>query len=152
MLIINMESSKTFGIKIHGIELIEKHLFRLVAGININEQLFDLVIQGTVDKANKLIIYFVTGTIRPKSDDQIELGRITIACGYYIDNFEEAVISNTDDGKFTIDGNLDLTLRSLSISTLRGVVFSEFRGTVLHKVFLPIIDATKLQPPNDKPI
>jgi hypothetical protein len=37
------------------------------------------------------------------------------------------------------------TLNSISISTTRGVMFSELKGTILHHAFLPIIDVKALQ-------
>ncbi len=53
-----MEITKTFNIKIHGIELVEKHQNRLIPGVNTKEQLFDLTLNGSVDKGTKMIIYF----------------------------------------------------------------------------------------------
>lgn len=44
---------------------------------------------------------------------------------------------------------LILTLNSISISTLRGIIYSEFRGTFLQNATLPIIDPkvyTKIDP------
>ena len=41
------------------------------------------------------------------------------------------------------DGLADI-LNSVALSTARGIMFSEFKGTLLHHAFLPIVDVKSL--------
>jgi hypothetical protein len=55
-----------------------------------------------------------------------------------IENFEDTLKKDEDD-KYIIPGDLEGMLKQISISTIRGFMFSEFRGTHLHKAILPIL-------------
>ncbi|MDN3656692.1 hypothetical protein QWZ08_13690 [Ferruginibacter paludis] len=63
---------------------------------------------------------------------------ITIACTFDIINFEEVIISNGDAA--TIPDTILETLNIITIGTMRGIMFTGFRGTWLHNSILPVID------------
>ncbi|MBC7426106.1 MAG: hypothetical protein H7321_06185, partial [Bacteroidia bacterium] len=69
------------------------------------------------------------------------LGEISASFIYKADDFEYAVITTTD-GNLSIPDSVMDNLNSLSISTMRGIVFTTFKGTFLHNAYLPIIDPT----------
>ena len=57
-------------------------------------------------------------------------------------------IKKADSGQFSawtgmpqeLPTDIIVTINSISISTIRGIMFSTFKGTYLHNAFLPIID------------
>jgi hypothetical protein len=67
------------------------------------------------------------------------LGSFGAACSFEIENFEEIFIK-TSVNAYNIPNDVMVTLISLSISTLRGIMFDQLRGTYLHNAFLPILD------------
>jgi hypothetical protein len=39
-----------------------------------------------------------------------------------------------------LPSDIIIAMNSISISTIRGIMFSTFKGTYLHNAFLPVID------------
>lgn len=69
-------------------------------------------------------------------------GFIKIGCEYGIENFDSFI--NAETNKADFPKQFITIINSISISTVRGVMFSQFRGTFLHGAILPIIDPTFL--------
>ena len=67
-----------------------------------------------------------------------ELGSIKVSCVYYIDNLTE--FKSTDNKQFDFPNDFISTVNSISISTARGIMFSQLKGTFLHNAILPILD------------
>lgn len=104
---------------------------------------FNICIESKADATNKLLFVIVNVDIR-NGDQSLILGSISVSCIYEIINFEELIKLNVD-GKFDIPQPLVEILNSISISTVRGVMFSTFKGTFLHNAVLPIIDPKQFQ-------
>jgi hypothetical protein len=104
---------------------------------------FNISLESKADGINKIV--FVIVSIEIKSEDQNHvLGSLAISCVYNVVNFEE-VIKTEPSGKLDIPQPLIEIFNSISISTMRGVMFSTFKGTFLHNAFLPIIDPKSFQ-------
>lgn len=102
---------------------------------------FEIGIETNVDNQQKLIINATKVTIKDKEQDNV-LGSIICACVFSVANFEEMITMN--GGRAEINETFAETLNAISISTTRGIMFSELKGTFLHYAFLPIIDVKKL--------
>lgn len=108
--------------------------------VNFN---FNISIESRTDPSKKLV--FVIVHVEIKNDDlSIALGSISVSCIYEIVNFDD-VIKTEADGRVNIPEKLIETLNIISISTTRGVMFSNFKGTFLHGAVLPIIDPQQFQ-------
>jgi hypothetical protein len=104
---------------------------------------FNIGIESKADAPNKLV--YVIVHVEIKNDDQtLVLGALSVSCVFEIINFEE-VIKIEQNGKLDIPQRLIETLNIISISTVRGVMFSTFKGTFLHGAVLPIIDPKQIQ-------
>lgn len=104
---------------------------------------FNISIESRADAVNKLV--FVIVHVEIKNDDHsVVLGALSVSCIFEIVNFED-VIKVEADGKVNIPQRLIETLNVISISTTRGVMFSTFKGTLLHGAVLPIIDPKQFQ-------
>ncbi len=124
---------------IKAIELLNSSI-KLPANTNkpITDFNFNIGIESRIDAPNKLV--FVIVHVEIKNDDQsIILGNLSVSCIFEIANFDN-IINLEADGKINMPQELIETLNSISISTVRGVMFSTFRGTFLHNAILPIID------------
>ena len=69
-------------------------------------------------------------------ENETILGTLTASLVFEFDNLSAFVIEN--EIKLPLD--IIIAINSLSISTVRGIMFSTFKGTYLHNAFLPVID------------
>ena len=124
--------------KIKGVELLKSQINQPAANFIATEFKFNINIETKVDPVQKLI--FIITTAEVKADDNLELlGVISSACIFGIDNFDE-VFNKISDDKYHTPDDVMLVFISISLSTLRGIMFEQFRGTYLHTAFLPVID------------
>ncbi|MDD4759571.1 MAG: hypothetical protein PHU66_02000 [Bacteroidaceae bacterium] len=68
--------------------------------------------------------------------EEVELCNAKISCIYNIDNLSDFV----KEKKVELPEQFIVTVNSISLSTIRGVLFALFRGTHLHNLILPILD------------
>ena len=99
---------------------------------------FDLNIEHNINIDEKVI--FVTNDIQILNEKRdFKLGSVKVNCVFEIanlDNFVDSKLStiNLPDQFATI-------LNSITISTARGIMFSQFKGTFLQHAYLPVIDS-----------
>lgn len=125
-------------IKLSALELIEKTLRRRSEDIPPgNDFNFDVKVDSRVNPDQKLIIVIVDIDVRYFGND-IVLGHIGFGCGFEIENFDD-VITKQSNGQYQIPTDVDTLTKTVSLSTVRGVIYSEFRGTYLSNANLPII-------------
>lgn len=135
-------SIQTFNIRFERIDIVEKAMFNSTIAPNAVFN-FEVKTQAYVDEQQQIIVVFVAVDIW--NDNKIALGKITVGCTCKIEDLN-TVFERGEDGKMIIPPDLDDMLKSISISTTRGVMYSEFRGTPLHGAVLPIIVPATLQP------
>ena len=70
-------------------------------------------------------------------DHKTQLGSIKSNCAIFIQNLANYIDENK---KISLPDELITSLNSLAISTTRGMMFSEFRGTFLHDAVLPLLN------------
>jgi len=69
-------------------------------------------------------------------NEEAELCTAKVSCIYNIDNLPDFV----KEKKVELPEQFIITINSISLSTVRGVLFTLFRGTHLHNLILPILD------------
>lgn len=79
-------------------------------------------------------------------DKSFQLGHLKIAYSFEIDNFEDFLKETQANIKIP-DEMLSL-FNAITISTTRGIMFAQFRGTFLHNAILPIIDPASFKKEN----
>lgn len=127
-------------IKFPTIELLSKQMVeRPMAhpGDLITEYNFDIVADARVNADLKIVVIKVDIKIQEK-DKQINLASLTVGCAFEIENFDEIIIKQ-DENLYYVPPVVDTTLKSVSISTVRGIMYSEFRGTYLFNCILPVV-------------
>lgn len=138
-----MEQEKIYAYSLQGIDVVEKQLFRISA--NDSElYTFRVRTQSAVDAEKKLVIVGVEVIIRKVNGENI-LARFLVAFGFLVPEFDTAIKLN-DAKLYVVPNNLEQVLKSISISTMRGIVFSELRGTALHGAIMPVVPLDSLQP------
>lgn len=104
---------------------------------------FEVKIDSNVDPAQKLIMLSTTIRIKDESRES-ELGSLVCVCGFSVTNFNE-VVKVREEKPFEIEASFADTLNSIAISTTRGVMYSELKGTALHMAILPLVDVKTLK-------
>lgn len=140
---------KQAKIKFKGIEILGKQMLERPAdmiAIPINDFHYDVATTSQVNPQLKIAFIKVEVKIREKSSGNIFFST-AIACGFEIENFDE-VIENPTNNFYFIPPDIDAMLRSVSVSTSRGIIFSELSGTYLYTALLPIV----IFSPNQIPI
>ncbi len=102
---------------------------------------FDLKLQHRVNTEKQLV--FVITTINVMNQDKsVQMAMMQTSCILEVQNIQQLVDSE-NNVKFP-NSFLD-EINSISISTTRGIMYSEFKGTFLHKAFLPVFKAENLK-------
>lgn len=71
------------------------------------------------------------------------LAEVSINIFYLVENIKN--FENKKEKKMEFPEDFSVALNSVSISTLRGIMFSQFRGTYLHNAILPIVNPKSLE-------
>lgn len=124
-------------IRFKSIEILSKTLNLRPQG-DFNDEAFHFDLNGQLHLEPSIKTIFSTLHIKIRQFNKNEiLGSLSVVSEFIIDNFDE-VIEKIDD-KYLIPAELEVLVKTMSTSTARGVLFSEFKGTYLHKAVLPII-------------
>ncbi len=130
-----------FNYQIKGIEILD---FSMIAPVKIITEIkrynFDLHVTQNFNVENKLA--FVIVTIGINDDKMVKLASFKTNIIFEVSDIEKFVDKKTKAVIFPAE--FIYTLNSVAISTARGLMFSQFRGTYLHNAILPLVDMQKL--------
>jgi hypothetical protein len=99
---------------------------------------FEIKIEHKILADNNFIAVVVSIDIYNDQRRDIKLGSIMVSCIFEIPQLKEYIDPKNKVPKLPED--FLTTINSISISTVRGVMFSQFRGTFLHNAILPVVD------------
>jgi hypothetical protein len=137
-------ADEVINYRLGGIELVFKSMNPIpITGVG-TQFLFDLRVEIKVHAEHKLVIPFVTIKVSG-GEEKIELANIGVSCLFEVEDFEKLIIQN-EQGLYTVPPLLEAAVRPIAISTARGVMYSEFRGTYLNNAILPVIYMNSLSP------
>lgn len=105
------------------------------APLNYN---FNIRVETKVNPSQKVILVFVYVIVSDMEREGMKLAKIDILNVFEIANFEN-VISNPALTEFIIPDELETSLKTVSISTARGILWSELKGTYLHNAVMPVV-------------
>lgn len=130
------------GIELKGIELLNSSLNLPPVQTKVDEFKYTINLENKADTKNK--VFFVIVGVDIKSEDQtIVFGSLIVSCIFQLEHFEKVIQFDAENKLNVPQPFIDL-VNTISISTVRGIMFSIFKGTILHNAFLPIIDVEQL--------
>lgn len=116
--------------------------------INPEPSLFDadkyehrLDVEHLFNLEENIIMINVAATVFSRRKEL--LAEVSINIFYVVENIKN--FENKKEKKMEFPEDFSVALNSVSISTLRGIMFSQFRGTYLHNAFLPIVNPKSLE-------
>jgi len=135
----------TVDLQLKSIELLKISItMPSVLGVSLTDFNFNINLESKADVTNKVLFVIVDVEIRSADQNHV-FGCLAASCIYSIPNFDD-VIKIEEDSKLNIPKDLADILNSISISTVRGIMFTSFKGTFLHNAFLPIVDPQSFKP------
>jgi hypothetical protein len=141
-----LESKKEIVIpfQIKNIEILEV-ILSFPANILQDNKLYhyNISLQHRINQETKLIFVDTTVEILHQ-DKKTRLGLLKATCIYFVESLMDFK-AETDEKLFDLPELFTTTLNSISLSTTRGIMFSQFRGTYLHNAVLPVIDPKGFQ-------
>ena len=99
---------------------------------------YNINIQHRINQENKLILVDTSIEILHQ-DKKTRLGFIKATCTFFVETLLDYYLEK-DKKLIKLPKPFITSLNSISISTTRGIMFSQFRGTYLHNAILPVID------------
>lgn len=133
------------GIKflIKGIELLDSNITYPKAPL-IGEVVFKFNINVEIKIVNEQSLIMAIVSVDILDNKTIDkYGFIRVNCIFGIDNFTSFV--NSETKKVDLPKPFITSLNSIALSTTRGIMFDQFRGTFLNGAILPILDPTFLE-------
>jgi hypothetical protein len=104
---------------------------------DLNAFHFDIKIGHNLYIEKKLFIAMIDiGLFNEKRD--FKLGSLAANCIFLVVNMNDFKDNKTK--KINFPDEFISTLNSITISTARGIMFSQFKGTFLHSAILPIVN------------
>jgi DNA helicase TIP49 (TBP-interacting protein) len=104
---------------------------------------FEVNITTRVKAEDKVVIPLVNIKIKEGNTNQL-LAEIVVGVIFVVIEFDKYIVLNSE-GLYVIPQILEQTINPISISTARGVMFCEFRGSYLHNAILPVIAINQRQ-------
>ncbi len=111
--------------------------------IDFNTFHFDLKLQHRINAEKKLVFVITNITIMDKEKNN-QVGYLETSCIFEVENFNDYLSSDSESNVKFPDTFIN-EVNSMAISTTRGIMFSEFKGTFLHKAVLPVFKTEQLQ-------
>ena len=134
--------------QLKGIELLEIKLINPQIPLK-QERIynFNINIEQRISKEEKLVVVITSIEAVHEEDKQCHAS-IKTSCVFSLENMQDFVEAGS--GQINLPQQFVVTLNSIAISTTRGVMFSNFSGTFMHSVFLPIVNPSSFV--TNKPI
>lgn len=131
-----MEKEQNISFRLKNIELLQSSLAAIDYAIT-NETIFkfNINIEHLVNVNENYIAIKPNVEIFTEENDFV-LGKLSSSLIFEFENLNSYVVDN----EVKLPTDIIVAINSISISTIRGIMFSTFKGTYLHNAFLPVID------------
>ena len=124
--------------QVKGIELLEINLNPIQIPLSPEKVYnFNINIEQRINNEEKLVIVITSVDIIHEQDQQCHAS-IKTSVIFLIENLQDFITPNTSQVNFP--DQFIVTLNSISLSTTRGIMFSNFKGTFMHNAILPIVN------------
>jgi hypothetical protein len=138
----NKQKNDKIKFQIGGIELLESSIINSNKSIDEKNINFNINLEQKIDNDKKIVFVIADVSFNEKDEDK-ELGTIKTCCLFKIKSDDDLIDPKTK--KFNLPDNIIMTLSTITLSTTRGIMFAQFKGTFLHHVILPLIDPATIK-------
>jgi hypothetical protein len=135
-------SEEKIEFRFSGIQVMAKNLYPLAVNrpvpILFN---FEVKVETRVQPEVGFVVMNVIVTIRDNDYLETVCADFSVWCLFQIIDFDK-FIKKTAGGEYLIPELLDKTIKPVSISTVRGIIYSDLRNTYLLNAIMPVIYIT----------
>lgn len=129
---------KNINFQLKGIELVSFTLNQPQTPLNPERVYnFEISIEQRINPDEKLVNVFVSIDLIYEADKQCHAS-IKTSCLFLVENMPE--FASPTSNLVELPEQFIVTLNSISLSTTRGIMFSQFKGTYMHPAILPIVN------------
>jgi len=124
--------------QLKGVELLEACLNQPrqpIADLKVFQ--FDIKLEHKISVETKIVAVVIFVDLYNEQRD-VKLGSISASCIFELVNLPDFI--DTKKNNIDLPEEFLTAINSISISTARGIMFNQFRGTFLHHAFLPLVD------------
>jgi hypothetical protein len=133
-----MKEENNISFRLKNVELLQSNLSAVNVSIS-SETLFkfNINIEHLINlNENAIAIKPIVEIFVEEHNNKTILGGLSASLVFEFENLPSFV----KDNEVKLPTEIINAINSISISTVRGIMFSTFKGTYLHNAFLPIID------------
>lgn len=105
---------------------------------------YNIDIEYNFNIEKKLLFLSTSIKVTDSKENKTEFGSIKTSCYFEIGNIQDYIQNSDKNPKVILPQEISTIFNSIAISTTRGMMYTLFRGTILHNAFLPIVDPKKL--------
>ncbi len=136
-------SEVSFNIRFVSIELVSKSILEPPPDLQEKESfIFNFLVDLKVVPEHKTAAAIASTSILLQKDNK-ELANFKIYCVFEFPDFD-TIFTKMEDNKYDTPVELEIILKSTGLSTIRGIIASEVKGTYLQGAVLPLIDMNAL--------
>lgn len=144
-----MENTLPIIFRFASIQIISKTVVELSREAIAPSFNFDIRVETRVKAPQSLVVVFVYVNIKDV-DKKDPIASFVVACLFEITDFDKIILLN-EENVHIIPPQLSSIFTPVSISTTRGVIFSELRGTHLHNAIMPVVFMNQLKEEEKEP-
>lgn len=134
-----MKEKVDMRFQIKNIELVEVKIYSAVHADKQGKTFhYNINLEHRIIPEKKWLINMVSVGVFGE-DKETKLGNLKVAISFEINNFDD--FADKAKSHVEISDEILSLFNSIAISTVRGVMFAQFRGTHLHNAILPIVDS-----------
>jgi hypothetical protein len=133
-----MSEPVDFQLRFQSIELVAKSLEPPSGQLKDDDLNFNYLVDLKLSPEQKLA-FVITDVTLLRISDKSTLAYFKLLTVFQVLNFDD-VFKKVDHNVFDVPLQLEILLKSAGLSTIRGVIYSELRGTYLNNAILPLID------------
>lgn len=137
-------NAETYSFALRKIDLIEKTLRVYNKKEKKVEYDYRISLQIIPNPTDNHSFHVMSVDIFPKGQEKEIISTVKLGFVFEIPDLESIAITSEEEGITLPEGLLNL-LNAVVIGTMRGVIFSELRGTQLDDAILPVLDPSKFQ-------
>ncbi len=122
-----------------GVQITSKNMPELIENnIVPADFIYEVKLDTRIQAERNIVIMSVRVKIMDAADINHVCASYTVWCLFHITEFEKFIIMNKD-GLYVVPQVLEVTIRPVSISTVRGIIYSDLKNTYLCNTIMPVV-------------
>ena len=138
-----MKAEKSYNIKFVSIDMISKSMEQQpFNGEEPQDFKFDWIVDLRVSEEQKLVAA-ITDIAIVWVNGEKEIAKFKTVCAFEFPDFAN-IFTLIEEKKYDVPVEIEIFMKSTALTTSRGMLYSELKGTYLNGLVLPLVDIAKL--------